>query len=229
MNRFYKPALCLSVAFVLAPWSQARADDDKGKPTKQRRPHELIARVLHLMPPDYAFELDLTAEQHKSLAALEGEFRKKRQEILMQSVMKVWSMVDGLDDEGDKREPAPVLAIAHEVTGGLLNLRRSRASFEHKLLAMLNPEQREHFAALKEHGLRDRHGDRHAAVFFQALPRDTERRLNLTPEQQRKLTEMRQEWRKQFETVLTPEQRQQLERLSAPRRSRDRDAVEQND
>jgi hypothetical protein len=142
--------LCVPLALVLlvAPVPSLLAGDAKEAAKKSRRESGLLVRLMHLMPPAFAQELNLSAQQQKDVSALDAEFRAKRRDILIQSVIKIWTIIESLSAEDEKREPAPVLAIAHEVTGGLLNMRRTRAAYEQKMLALFSDEQREQFTSL---------------------------------------------------------------------------------
>jgi Spy/CpxP family protein refolding chaperone len=178
-----------------------------------------FARMAHLMPPAFAHELNLDPEQEKQISALETEFRKKRQEILIQTGFQVFAIIDNLGEEEEQREPAPVLAIAHEITGGLLESRRLRAGFEKKMLALLNPEQREQFIDLKEQPLfgrqaREDDRERRGGGELHPLSPRVQRSLDLTDEQRKQLVEMRQQWDTQFRNLLTQEQRERWERLT---------------
>jgi Spy/CpxP family protein refolding chaperone len=196
-----------------------RGDRQRGDGLRRDRSRGdgLIARMVHLMPPAFAEELDLNPQQEKQIAGLETEFRKKRQEILIQTGFQVFQIIDNLGEEEEKREPAPVLAIAHEITGGLLECRRMRAGYEKKMLALLNPEQREQFVDLKEQpvfGREAREGREGRGGELHPLSPRVERSLDLTEEQRKQLAGMRQQWQTQFRNLLTQEQRERWERMT---------------
>jgi Spy/CpxP family protein refolding chaperone len=180
----------------------------------------MIARLIHLMPPAFADELNLDAEQKQKIGGLETEFRKKRQEILVQTGIQVYSIIEKLGEEEDA-EPAPVLAIAHQITGGLLESRRLRAGFEKKMLALLNAQQREEFIDLKERPVLGREARSRGEIWQPLSPR-VERSLDLTEEQRKQLAELRKQWEGQFRNLLTDQQRNRLERMTRSVRSPER-------
>ena len=235
MKRFY---FSLSLALIL-PISSALAQEDAQQPRprgdsprgdnqpgedrcddrrQDRRGDGLIARMVHLMPPAFAEHLDLDAQQQKTISGLETEFRKKRQEILIQTGFKVFNIIDNLGEAEEEREPAPVLAIAHEVTGGLLQSRRLRFSFEKKVFAVLSPEQKEEFIDLKEQPVLRREA-RGEDDFLKPLSRRLERSLDLTDEQRKQFAQMHEQWQTQFRNLLTQEQRQRWDRMTRTRRA----------
>lgn len=202
-----------------------RRDDDRDRDREDGRERPgLFPRLLHLLPPGYAQELNLSEEQRKQVEKLESSFNAKRQAILMRSVLTLSGILQSLEGKEDQREPAPVLAIAHEVTGALLYMRRERAASEKKLLAILEPEQKQRYHALKERGPRDRDdrlGGRRDEGVRRAgfLSTETQQKLNLTPEQRKKLQELRKEFEGRARGILTTEQQQQLERaIGRPQR-----------
>jgi Spy/CpxP family protein refolding chaperone len=207
--------LSLGLSLVVVSVSPALSQEARRSRT---RGDGMIARLLHLMPPAFAEELNLDAEQQQKINGLETEFRKKRQEILVQTGVQVYSIIDKLGEEEDKREPAPVLAIAHEITGGLLQCRRLRAGYEQKMLALLNAQQREDFIDLKEQPIARREL-RSRGEFWQPLSPRVERGLQLTEEQRRQLTDLRKQWESQFRNMLTEDQRERWERMARSARS----------
>jgi Spy/CpxP family protein refolding chaperone len=220
--------LVLGLALTLFA-SRGMAQDKKPKIDKDKERDGLIARVLNLMPPGYAAELNLTAEQRGQIQKLEQEFKTQRVASLMKTAGKVMAIVEGMDaDEGD-RELAPILALTHEITGGLLESRRTRLSYEKKMVALLNADQQAKFAHLKELRPRDRRDLAGQAVggttfHFYYTPQGQEK-LQLTDEQKRKLGELQKEMENQLRTLLTEEQRrildaQQREKSPSPKSTR---------
>jgi Spy/CpxP family protein refolding chaperone len=230
----------MSLVLLLVGFGGLRADTNKPKAKPERRaettrerakaerPRDgLIVRLLHLMPPGCAEELELTAEQRRQIAQLEREFQPKRREALLKAVGHVVSIVDSItNDRGEQRETAPVLAILHEVTGGLLESRHLRADYEQKMLGLLDDEQRERYAEFKERGPRERRERRQAREWagkrivheerLLASPR-ADRRLQLTSKQKQQVADLQREWDTKMRSILTPEQLRMVDGLKRGR------------
>jgi len=212
--------MVVALALMVVPTS-AMAQEIATKRDREKERDGLIGRVLHLMPPRFAAELRLTAEQRSQIQKLEQEFKAKRIESLMRTVARVMAIVESLDaDEADK-EPAPVLALAHEVTGGLLESRRTRMKYEKEMLTLLNPEQQVKFAHLKE--LRPRDRREHAAhrmdgttTFHFYYSAQGQEKLQLTDEQKRQFRELQKEIETRLRALLTEDQRRIFDETSRP-------------
>ena len=211
-------AMVAVVALTVLPMS-AWAQEKGAKDQKERE--GLFGRVLHLMPPTFAAELNLTAEQRTQIQKLEQEFKTKRVESLLQTVGRVMAIVESMDGD-DHKELAPVLALAHEITGGLLESRRARMGYEKKMVAVLNPEQQAKLAHLKERRPRDRRDE--GAATFHFYPPQGQERLQLTDEQRRKVDEMQRDIVTRFRSLLTEEQRKIFDEMMTQReKSRKKD------
>lgn len=223
-----RQTMCLCLAAVLTTAGAASA-----QPTKEGREREeprdgLIARVTHLMPPAFAAELNLTAEQQKQVQQMEQEFKQARRALLAKAVMAVASIVEGMESEADASETAPVLAIAHEITGALLEMRHTRITFEKRMLALLSPEQREEFAELKSQRPRERRTAARGQYDFKnaeagpmfILAPEVQQKLGLDNEQKKRLVDLRQELNEKLRGILTQEQSRQYEQWMESRRDR---------
>lgn len=213
-------ALLLSPAFALAQAEGTpRGEKKEKKETKDKGGDGLIARVFHLVPPGFAAELNLTVDQKKQIQALEGEFKTKKMESLMKTVGKVMVIIDSLEADDELREPAPVLALTHEITGALLESRRMRLAYEQKVVALLNADQKATFAELKERP-RDRRdvagGKGKATIHFYYTPEGQDR-LQLTNEQKQKFAEMQKQLEQSFRSLLTEDQRRMLDDGNRPK------------
>jgi len=174
--------------------------------------------VLYLMPPAFQDELQLSDVQRKKIQELQEELRQQRRLILVKVFTKVRAILASLEEEG-KEEPAPVLAIAHEITGGLLEMRRGRVALEKKMLAVLDAKQREKYAELKERPRqRGRRGS--AAAPSSIFSPKVQRRLHLSAEQRRKVADLQHEGEAKARGLLTEEQQRQYEDLTGERRTR---------
>jgi hypothetical protein len=213
-------SLTLTLALAGAAPAQ-ETPDDFDAPTARPR-DGLLPRVLHLMPPAFVEPLQLTAEQRDTIQKLDAQFNARRKATLVKAVLSIVGIIESLNAKDGDAEPAPALAIAHEVTGALLDMRRTRVALERKMQAALDPQQREMFLTLKEQGPRhharatahDRGVQR--AAFF--APAEVQRKLRLTPEQQKKLTQLQREYETRVRGILTTEQQQQFEELVRPAR-----------
>lgn len=202
--------MCWGLAAALLNPVVVGAQEGQQRGEAGRARDGLVARVMNLVPPALARELKLTPEQKKQIEGLEQQFNQKRQAALLNTLMKVTAIVKGLADE-ENGEPAPVLAISHEITGCLLHMRRTRTELEKQVLAALDERQRTEFAELKKRRPRDdrdRGRDAEAGPLFS--PRAQER-LNLTAEQRQKLMELRREWEAKVRSVLTQDQQRRLD------------------
>ena len=193
---------------------QAQEKSERGRPRDG-----MFARMTHLLPPGSDIELNLTAEQHKHVQTMEAQFKDKRRAALIKAALNITNIVKSLEAEDDKREPAPVLAIAHEVTGALLEMRRTRVVYERKVLALLDAGQQERFHTLKEARPGDRREPRERRP--SDAPKagglhgpDLKERLNLTPVQQKQLADLHRDFEGRLRGILTPEQQQRLDCLS---------------
>jgi Spy/CpxP family protein refolding chaperone len=181
----------------------------------------LLSRAMFLMPPHCAAELKLTAEQRTQVQKLEQDFKAKRMESLMRSAARVMTIVESMEADDEKEEIAPILSICHEVTGGLLEARRTRVVYEKKMLGMLNPDQQAKFVSLKEQRPRDRREhallkDGKTTFHFYYTPEGQER-LQLNEEQKQKLSEMQKEMDTRLRSLLTEEQRRVFDSRTQPR------------
>lgn len=213
-------ALVLGFALLLSPAiAFAQAEGTPRGDKKDKGGDGLIARVFHLMPPGFAAELNLTADQKKQIQALEGEFKTKKMESLMKTVGKVMVIIDSLEADDELREPAPVLALTHEITGALLESRRMRLAYEQKVVALLNADQKATFAELKERP-RDRRavagGKGKTTIHFYYTPEGQDR-LQLTNEQKQKFADLQKQMEQSFRNLLTEDQRRMLDDANRPK------------
>jgi Spy/CpxP family protein refolding chaperone len=215
-QRFTMMAVGLIVATLTTNgFAQEKTRDDD----KERL--GLIGRVLHLMPPAFATELKLTTEQQGQIQKLEQEFKEKRRASLMQTVTRVMVIIESMEADDDDKETAPVLALAHEITGGLLETRRSRIGFEKKMMALLNVEQQVKFGHLKDRKSRGMHelaahtqGANTTLHFYS--PQGQEK-LQLTDEQRRKLGELQRDLEVRLRAFLTDDQRRVFDEMNQQR------------
>jgi len=215
--RRYGP-LGLSLLLLLALSGAAQAAEPKAR-HEQRRRDGFLVRVVYLMPPAFEDELRLSDAQRKKIHELQEELRQQRRQVLLKVVMRVRAILASLEEEG-KEEPTPVLAIAHEITGGLLEMRRNRVGLEKKMLAVLDAGQREEYAELKARPpQRGRRGSAAAAPSSIFSP-DVQRRLHLSAEQRRKLADLQHERETKARGLLTEEQQRQYDDLTGGRRTR---------
>jgi Spy/CpxP family protein refolding chaperone len=192
-----------------ASQEKQKKDRDEGKKVRDG----VVSRVVHLMPPAFAAELKLTAEQSGQVAKIEQEFKDARVKSMMGSVSRIIAIVEDLDDLGEDKEVAPVLALAHEITGGLLESRRLRVHYEKKMCALLNADQQTKFAQLKER----RPGLRGEATYH-FYPPDGHERLRLTDEQKQKLRALQTDLETKLRDFLTEEQRKIYDQIHPPRK-----------
>jgi Spy/CpxP family protein refolding chaperone len=217
-QRFTMMAVGLIVATLttngLAQEKSAKSDDDKDRVG-------VIGRVLHLMPPAFAAELKLTTEQQGQIQKLEQEFKAKRVKTLMQTVTRVMAIIESMEADDPDKETAPVLALGHEITGGLLETRRTRIGYEKKLITLLSAEQQAKFAHLKERRTR---GGRELAAHPEGAitslhfysPQGQEK-LQLTDDQKRKLNELQRDLEVRLRAFLTDEQRRVFDEMNQQR------------
>jgi Spy/CpxP family protein refolding chaperone len=208
--------LVAGFALTLLPTSgMSQERPSKGSPEKVR--DGVVGRILHLMPPAFTADLRLTEEQRDQIQKLEQEFNSKRLGSLMKTVSRVMAIVDSMDaGEGDK-EVAPVLALCHEITGGLLESRRSHMLYEKKMMTLLNADQQAKFTALKEHGprlLAERQGVTRSLHFY-----PSQEGLQLTDQQKQKVGELQREMETRFRELLTEEQRRHFDENRTPRKN----------
>ena len=74
--------------------------------------------------------MKLTTEQQGQIQKLDQEFKNKRIQAAMQTVMRVMAIIESLESDDADKETAPILALSHEITGGLLETRRTRIGYE---------------------------------------------------------------------------------------------------
>ena len=195
---------------LLLPWIGTAQEKGKVRSGDQDR-DGLIARAVHLMPPGFAAALDLTSEQRGQVRKLDQEFKEKRRAALTKTAVKVMEIVESMEEEEDG-ELAPVLAICHEITGGLLESRRSRMAYEQKMPGLLDDRQKDLFSRLKEMGPREWRQLRLAGGSEEAeLPLNRLEHLQLTEEQKKKLVELRKEMQTRLRDILTEEQKRRLD------------------
>lgn len=210
--------LMLGFGLVIAPAIGPAQEKGKGEKSKGEKGDSLLGRVIYLVPPTMAKELNLSEEQRREILKLEGSFRSKRTESMVGSVSRVMSIIDSLDDEDDNKEPTPVLALCHEITGGLLEARRLRLAYEKKANALLNPEQQRRFAQL-----RDRNGQlfprSDGKTTFHFYPPHDADRLQLNDQQKQRLQELHREMEAKFRELLNEQQRKILDESKAPPKS----------
>ena len=209
--RFSKVFVCLAVLLVpLATLSSQEGKEGKGR-DKER--DGLIARIRSLIPPAAMKELNLSAEQQTKLSQLEQEFKDHRRNDLGKTAVKVMAMVKDLENEED--EAIPVLAILHEVTGGLIEARKSRIAFDKKVEDLLTPEQKTKWADLRERQAPDRRdfrkSDERARDGLQIL--QIGQRLKLNPDQVKRIGELRIEIEGKVRAMLNDEQKRMFDEL----------------
>lgn len=161
-----------------------------------------IVRLTSLVPPSVKRELQLNKEQTMQLQILEEEFKQKRMATVFKTAVSIAGIVDSKKGAKDQ-EPAPVLAIAHEVTGGLLELRRTRVRYEQQVAKFLDEKQKRIYEEVRERPRDRRVRDAHEDGFES---------LDLSAEQRKQVEMIRQEYVQRLREVLTPEQRQRLDR-----------------
>lgn len=200
------------VAMALA---LSHSDDPKPK-AKQR--DGLFARVIWLVPEPTLEKLNLTDEQKQKIQEIDQEFQSKRQESLTKAAFKLYGMVNAPDD--GPQEPAPALAITHEITGGLLETRRIRAAYEQKFVAVLNENQRAEYQRLKALTPRERREARNVREKdmrenLLLFMRPVQDQLGLDEEQIKRIDAIESDTQTRLRTVLTDEQRAKYEKLIA--------------
>jgi hypothetical protein len=97
-----------------------------------------------LVPPALAKLLMLDAEQRKKVDELEQAFQQERKTALMLAMLKVKGLMDKIER---KEEAAPALAVIAMTTNTLLELKRTHAAYEKKVVDLLTDEQKAKFAA----------------------------------------------------------------------------------
>lgn len=210
-------SLGLVLILVGTAHAQKRQERSESKP-----PSGLFARIIELLPQDFADELNLDAQQRQKIQQLEEEFDQRRKQTLIRSAVQVAGILSSLQRQ-ENREAAPILAVAHEVTGGLLDERRLRVEYEKRILALLNDEQRQRYAELKEGGPQERRGRRlgrqenHGTSAetgpVKLLSPEVQQQLHLSREQKQKLADLRREMERQLRDVLTDDQQKRFEQL----------------
>jgi Spy/CpxP family protein refolding chaperone len=179
----------------------------------------LLARFTRLAPAGCADDLNLDEAQRQRLRQLEQECQQKTRAALTQTAFKVYGVIKSMERHDETAEPAPGLAIAHEIVGGILEARRARVRAERQLLTALNPDQKEQFVALKDERPRDRRvrddGDGVALT-----SRLAQRRLKLDDEQVRKIEAIHAEADAKVREVLTEEQLKRYEQMTGRRGER---------
>jgi hypothetical protein len=108
-----------------------------------------------LVPAPLAEALKLDAEQRKKVDDLEQMFQKERKAAMALTMLKVKVILDRIEND---EEPAPALAIASAVTSAMLDLKRSRAGYEKKVMEVLSEDQKRQFAAWKKLRPKDKKG-----------------------------------------------------------------------
>jgi hypothetical protein len=216
--------LACATMVALFPLTAVPAQESGAESKKQPpRTDSRIARFMSLMPAGLEQELQLSSEQRTKIQQLNQEFNQKRLATLVGTGMKVMSI---MDSGKEKAEPAPVLAIVHEITGALLETRRSRVGFEKKMLAVLSDEQKVTYENWKEHppNRRLKAGKKHASEAVSLFSSHTQDKLQLNEEQKKKVSALEKELR----AILTDEQRVQYDQLTrdptAPPAKKDRKA-----
>jgi len=233
---------CLGLALAVSPSAQGQAEEagkreatgkreeaGKREATGKREGHGqhpagLIGRAMHLLPPAFAEEMDLKPNQREKVSKLEQEFKQHRQALLLRTAMRVAGIIDQERTKHDVE--APFLTICHEVTGGLLEMRKARLAFEKKMLSLFTAEQREQFEDLKELTPREwrimrREQRRAIAHDGPLMPHECLEHLKLTAEQHKKLKALLDTTQTQFRNLLTEEQRTRLDGLMRGRRQSD--------
>jgi hypothetical protein len=97
-----------------------------------------------LMSPALADELKVDAEQRKKVDALDQEFQQQRKAALNMTLLKVKTILDKIERN---EEAAPALAITTAVTSSLLEVKRTQAAYEKKVMELLNADQQKKYAA----------------------------------------------------------------------------------
>lgn len=196
---------------ILPPAAQAQKPKREPAPklTRTAPAAGLFVRLMHLIPPAFVDDLKLDAKQAEEFRRLEKVFSEKRQAALVKTGVKLLSIWRSLEADDESSEPAPVLAIAHEVTGCLLEMRRARVTLERKAVAALNDEQRERYRQLKAGRVKP--GAAVASADELLSPR-TQRRLGLTPEQQKQIDDLRRDFDTRLRAILTEDQQRKLQR-----------------
>src|SRR5688572_6760608 len=118
-GRFLAGVACLGLIACVATGQEVRQ-------ARKSEPRDgFITRLVHLMPPVFAAELNLNAQQKGEIKKLSEEFAGKRRDVFIKTGVKVMTIIEDMRDD-QEGELAPVLAICHEITGGLLESRRTR-------------------------------------------------------------------------------------------------------
>jgi len=200
----------LAIGLALGAANTVMADPPKEKV----RPHDgLIVRLFGPVPTHCVDQLDLTAEQRDKVQAMEQERAQKNKQMIGATAIKVYTMVDACRRGDPNAEPAPGLAIAHDIIGCVLECRRNHVLVERQLQGVLSPDQKVKFAELTE---RERRPNRRAQRDEEGMipSRQMVRTLRLDAEQQKKIAQMHEETMEKVRAMLTDEQRKQFDQLA---------------
>ncbi|MGE3803972.1 MAG: hypothetical protein AB7K24_04775 [Gemmataceae bacterium] len=159
--------------------------------------------LLPLVPQETLEKLQVTDEQARQIQQLDRRFKQDCFQALLFSGLRVMAIAERAKKEDDTGEPAPTLAIAHEITGTLLNLQRSRADYRRKAIALLSEEQQTRYQKVKNG--QPLHAD------SPILAESIEKKLDLDADQVRQLEALRRETEKKLRAILKPEQQKQLD------------------
>jgi len=203
---------------VLALVAAAPAADPK--PAKERPREGLIVRLFGPVPDCCIDQLDLSADQKEKVKALAQEQEQKNKQVVTSTALKLYGIINSCRRDDGTGEPAPGLAIAHEIVGGVLECRRSRVNMERQLQGVLSPEQKEKFVQLTQerphraNRKAQRQADRDGDDEPTAMSRRAIKRLRLDPEQEKKLAQIHDETEAKVRAVLTEEQRKKFDQMA---------------
>lgn len=179
-----------------------------------------------LIPAESQEKLNLTADQKEKLAKIEKEFEEKNKDA--QAKVR-----EAIQNAGQNRDRT----ASQKIRDALQASQQLRRDYEGKVEAVLNDDQKKKFEEIKrdrprpglvqprlvQPGLLRPAGQGAANRDNSVWSTDVQEKLNLTPEQKEKLTNLRKELEKKAQEVLTEEQKKKLEEIKkaapeAPRR-----------
>lgn len=152
-----------------------------------------MPRLMSGLTPPIVQELNLNTEQQSELQTIRQNTRTQIQNLLTPEQRQAWqtAMQQGM---------LPDLNLSAEQK---VQRREIFRTARDQMKAVLTSEQQQKFRDLvRSHWLNGQMGE---------LSPELQQRLNLTEDQKTQLNQLRQSARTQVETILTPEQRQQLE------------------
>jgi len=202
------------IVVVAAALITSAANAQTHTPQRPDEPRPVFGGLL--VPRAVPDELNLSDEQRQKVRQLQQDCATKNKLALAGTALKVARLIDSLRRD-DGAEPAPGLAIAHEITGGLLQARRNCAGCEHQVLAVLDDVQKRALVEVPERRPLTRRQQRLVARAGDAAPvlaPDVQRQLRLDAAQERKIAALREEMDAKVRALLTDEQRRKLDEIN---------------